>query len=101
MYVRAVYASVIRRCLVAICMAILSPFVLPVTLQAQTITGTVQSAGNPIIGATVRLLDLDRVEHTGAQGQFTFSNIPKGIYRVFVGVTGYASTTDTVRVTSD
>ena len=97
----AVYASVIRRSLVATCMAIVSSFVLPVTLQAQTITGTVQSAGNPIIGATVRLLELDRIEHTSAQGQFTFSNVPKGIYRVFVGVTGYTTAIDTVRVTID
>jgi iron complex outermembrane recepter protein len=78
-----------------------SPFLLTVTLQAQIITGTVQSSGNPIVGATVRVLELDRIEHTGAQGQFTFSNVPKGIYRVFVEVTGYASATDTVRVASD
>lgn len=70
-------------------------------LQAQTITGTVRSAGGPVVGATVRLLDLDRIEHTGAQGQFTFPNVPKGTYRIFVGVTGYASATDTVRVVSD
>ena len=101
MYGRAVNASVIRRLLVATCIGLVSPFVLPVTLQAQTITGTVQSGGTPIVGATVRLLELDRIEHTGAQGQFTFPNVPKGIYRVFVGVTGYASATDTVRVTSD
>ena len=54
-----------------------------------------------MVGATVRLLELDRIEHTGAQGQFTFSNIPKGIYRVFVGLTGYASVTDTIKVVDD
>ena len=75
-----------------------SALVLPVTLQAQTIIGTVQSAGNPIVGATVRLLELDRIENTGAQGQFTFPDVPKGTYRIFVGVTGYASATDTIRV---
>jgi len=73
----------------------------PATLQAQTITGTVQTAGKPVVGATVRLLELDRIEHTGAQGQFTFSDVPKGTYRVYVGVTGYASVTDTVKVMSD
>src|SRR5882762_6291623 len=101
MYGRAVNASVIRRLLVATCIGLVSPFVLPVTLQAQTITGTVQSGGTPIVGATVRLLELDRIEHTGVQGQFTFPNVPKGIYRVYVGVAGYASVTDTVKVMSD
>jgi iron complex outermembrane receptor protein len=46
----------------------------------------------------VRLLELDRIEHTGAQGQFTFPDVPKGTYRVFVVVTGYASATDTIDV---
>ena len=70
-------------------------------VHAQTITGTVRSAASPIVGATVRLLDLDRIEHTDAQGQFTFLNVPKGTYRVFVEVTGYAAATDTVRLVSD
>ena len=73
----------------------------PATLQAQTVTGTVEAAGRPVVGATVRLLELDRIEHTGAQGQFTFPDVPKGVYRVYVGVTGYASVTDTVKVMSD
>ncbi|MGZ6117136.1 MAG: TonB-dependent receptor [Gemmatimonadaceae bacterium] len=69
-------------------------------LRAQSIAGTVQTAGKPIVGATVRLLELDRIERTGADGQFAFSNVPAGVYRVYVGVTGYASATDTLRVTS-
>ena len=69
-------------------------------LSAQSIAGTVQTAGKPIVGATVRLLELDRIEHTGAEGQFAFSNVPAGVYRVYVGVTGYASATDTIRVRS-
>ncbi len=77
-----------------------SLFLRPVKLQAQTVAGTVQSAGKPIVGATVRLLELDRIERTGAQGEFTFADVPKGIYRVFVGLTGYASVTDTIKVMS-
>ena len=72
--------------------------VLPASLDAQTISGTVQTAGKPIVGATVRLLELDRIERTGAEGQFAFGNVPAGVYRVYVGVTGYASATDTIRV---
>ena len=72
--------------------------VLPASLDAQTISGTVQTAGKPIVGATVRLLELDGIERTGAEGQFAFGNVPAGVYRVYVGVTGYASATDTIRV---
>jgi iron complex outermembrane receptor protein len=93
--------NTIRRLLVMACIAMGPAFPLPARLRAQTLAGTVQSAGNPIVGATVRLLELDRIEHTGAWGQFTFQNVPRGTYRVFVGVTGYASATDTVRVESD
>jgi len=69
-------------------------------LRAQAISGTVQTARRPIVGATVRLLELDRIERTGAEGQFLFSNVPAGVYRLYVGVTGYASATDTITVTS-
>ena len=68
--------------------------------HAQTLVGTVQGGGAPIVGATVRLLDLERVQHTNASGQFTFTDVPAGTYRLFVAVIGYASVTDTVRVTA-
>jgi len=93
--------SEIRRLLTVTSVVLVTLFLVPVALQAQTIAGTVRSADRPIVGATVRLLELDRIEYTGAQGQFSFPNVPKGTYRIFVGVTGYASVTDTVRVSSD
>jgi len=71
-----------------------------VSVPAQGVTGTVRSGGAPIVGATVRLLELDRVAHTGAQGRFTFSRVPGGTYTVFVSALGYTSATDTVRVSS-
>jgi iron complex outermembrane receptor protein len=98
---RAVHMNSIRSPWLATCIVFGVALLGPVTLRAQTVVGTVRSAGNPIVGATVRLLELDRIAHTGAQGQFTFTDVPKGIYRVFVGITGYASATDTVEVTSD
>lgn len=67
----------------------------------QTVEGTVTSAGAPIVGATVRLLDLDRAERTGSRGEFTFANVPRGTYRVYVGITGYVAVTDTIALTSD
>jgi iron complex outermembrane receptor protein len=69
-------------------------------LQAQSITGAVESAGAPIAGAAVRLVDLDRAIHTSARGQFTFADVPRGTYRVFVTVPGYAAASQTVVVTT-
>ncbi|HZS59479.1 MAG TPA: TonB-dependent receptor [Gemmatimonadaceae bacterium] len=71
------------------------------TAQAQSIRGTVTSSNGPIVGASVRLLELDRIERTDAQGGFRFAAVPRGTYRVYVGVTGYAAVTDTVRLTRD
>jgi iron complex outermembrane receptor protein len=59
----------------------------------------VSTEGAPLIGATVRLLELGRVERTGARGQFRFTEVPDGTYRLFVSVTGYASATDTIHMT--
>ena len=69
-------------------------------LSAQTIAGTVRGDGRPVVGVTVRVLELDRSQRTGAAGEFTFANIPPGTYRVFVAASGFASSTDTVRVES-
>lgn len=79
--------------------AVLSLLLSAASARAQTIQGTVRSAGAPVVGATVRLLELDRAEHTGAAGQFRFADVPHGSYRVFVGLTGYLAAIDTVRVT--
>jgi len=74
--------------------------VLPLAIpaRAQTVAGTVAAAGRPVVGATVRLLELDRAQRTGAGGEFRFADVPPGSYRIFVAATGYASATDTVRV---
>jgi iron complex outermembrane receptor protein len=65
---------------------------------AQAIAGTVSSEGHPVVGAFVRLLQLDRAEITGARGEFRFADVPTGTYRIFVEMLGYASATDTVLV---
>ena len=71
------------------------------TALAQTVTGTVKDANGPIVGATVRLLELDRIEQTRAGGQFTFISVPKGSYHVFASVIGHASASQPVEVTGD
>ena len=67
--------------------------------QAQSITGTVESAKTPVVGVTVQLLELDRVQRTGAHGEFEFSNVPKGHYTVFVGARGYAAESKAIDLT--
>lgn len=69
-----------------------------VNAPAQTIGGTVRSGRDPIVGATVRVLELDRSLRSGARGQFAFSNVPNGRYTVLVEVIGYQSATQTVQV---
>lgn len=66
--------------------------------RAQSIAGTVRSGGQPLVGASVRVLELDREIRTGAAGRFRFDAVPAGTYRVFVGLSGYAAQTDTVVV---
>ena len=70
-------------------------------LHAQSITGTVQSASGAVPGVTLRLLELQRLVRSGAGGRFTFTDVPKGTYRLFAAAEGFASQTDTVQVTGD
>ena len=71
------------------------------SLRAQTITGTVSSSSRPVAGVTVRLLELERIVRTGSGGRFTFTDVPKGTYRVFAAAQGFASVTDTVQVNGE
>ena len=70
----------------------------PICISAQTITGTARSAGHPVAGATVRLLELERFDRTGPDGSFRFAGVPLGTFRVVTTALGYAPATDTVRV---
>lgn len=70
---------------------------LTATAAAQSVQGTVTGDQGPLVGATVRLLELDRAQMTGARGGFRFDRVPAGTYRVYVGLAGYAPAIDTVR----
>ena len=90
----------VRGLIAAVCALVLMS-VGAVATGAQTIQGTVQSDSQPVIGATVRLLELDRATRTGPGGQFTFPDVPSGTYRVYVALLGYAAATDTVHVSAN
>lgn len=68
---------------------------------AGTISGTVSSTGSGIVGATVRLLELNRIEHTGTGGRFSFTNVPKGTYHLFASVIGHAAVTNAVELSGE
>ncbi len=63
-----------------------------------TITGVVKSGNKPVVGATVRLIGLDRATSTGSEGGFSFSDVPPGTYKIFVHSIGYASERKSARV---
>jgi iron complex outermembrane receptor protein len=65
---------------------------------AGSIHGVVQSNDLRIVGATVRILELDRMMHTDSNGEFTFPQVPSGTYHIFVRSLGYASTTSVIQV---
>ncbi len=58
--------------------------------QQQNLTGTVRRNSNkdPLVGATVQILELGLYSKTDASGKFTFSKIPKGTYTVVVQYLG-------------
>ncbi|HZK75491.1 MAG TPA: TonB-dependent receptor plug domain-containing protein, partial [Candidatus Kapabacteria bacterium] len=68
---------------------------------AGSIHGIIKSGDSPITGATVRLLELDRETHSGANGEYSFEQVPAGKYHVFVRSMGYASMTEAVEVTDN
>jgi iron complex outermembrane receptor protein len=83
-------------------------FVLLVSIYPRTahagsggIRGIVKGGDNPVVGATVRILELDRITRTDANGEFVFSNLSNGTYKLFVRVIGYASMTNMVQVTDN
>src|SRR5947209_9653762 len=86
-----------------ICRAVLASMLLIVAgaARAQTIVGTVSSSAGGVPDVTVHLLELSRMARTGSSGRFTFTNVPKGTYRIFAAAQGFASVTDTVHVTGD
>ncbi len=68
-------------------------------VAAQDLTGTVSSASHPVSGATVQVLELERLDRTGADGRFRFANVPPGTFRIVATALGYAAATDTVHLT--
>jgi len=72
----------------------------PVADGGHIVQGEVTEAGTarPLAGAHVRLVELDRMVSTGADGRFLFRNVPQGSFTVGVHCAGYSSHHRTVDV---
>src|SRR5262245_30360656 len=57
-------------------------------------------SSDPIPGATVLLEELRRTVMSGADGTFTFDNVPAGTYHISVRTQGYSSRRSEVTVPS-
>jgi iron complex outermembrane receptor protein len=87
------------KCFFFVCVLLVFP--LSASASTGSIHGTVKSGDKPVTGATVRILELDRVARTDAKGEFDFPNIPNGMYKVFVRIIGYAPATNIVTVSDN
>lgn len=67
--------------------------ILAAVSEAETLTGTVVDAGSgaPLVSAAVRIDELSTGVMTGADGAFSFPEIPAGTYTLRVSRPGYAA----------
>ena len=89
---------VVKVRLFTVSLAAISTVLCASSAVAQTIAGTVRSNGVSIVGAEVRLLELDRTTRASSSGEFAFSQLPAGTYTLYVGAMGYAAATRRVVV---
>ena len=68
--------------------------------QTGTIEGTVmlESTGNPLAEAVVRIVEIDQQQTTDANGKFLFSAIAPGTYTVIINHAEYTSTRTQIEV---
>jgi len=65
-----------------------------------TVTGLIVEAGgnDPLPGAQVRLVELDRVVFSDSGGRFSFGNVPPGTFTIGVHLAGYSSFHEVIEV---
>ncbi|WP_394222373.1 TonB-dependent receptor [Alteromonas gracilis] len=75
---------------------------MPASLLAQTISGTVtNAAGKPVANATVEIESLKRVTSTNELGEFIFSDVKDGDYSLHIFAPGFAHLHEDTRAQSD
>jgi len=79
-------------------LAVLCLLVMPLSLMAQEVTGSVTSGGNPVVGANVSVKLLKRGTTTDAQGNYRLKLDEAGKYAITFASVGYASKTLSVTV---
>ncbi len=94
----------LRRCFSMVVPYVLMMLVLAATVAAAgTIGGTVKDAatGKPIDGVRVRILQLNKLTQTDANGAYIFRDIPIGNYAVQFSTPGWNTVTRNVTVADD
>ena len=71
-----------------------------VPLAAQSVSGTVTGGGQPVVGASIRILELGRAARTDGTGTFRLEHLPAGHYRLYATAIGFRALTDTIEVGS-
>ncbi|PVH26203.1 SusC/RagA family TonB-linked outer membrane protein [Sphingobacterium corticibacter] len=69
--------------------------------QNANLNGKVTSDGQPISGATLTLLELQRITSTDGNGSFSFSGIAAGSYTLTVSFLGFETYRETIRISAD
>lgn len=75
-------------------------FSMMIFAQSGSLKGNLTSAINkqPIVGATVEIIELHQTANTDENGVYEFSNLPAGNYTVVTHIEGFADKTAKVRV---
>lgn len=76
-------------------LAVVLFFALPLALNAQTLSGTITSGGEALIGASVAVTGTTTGAITDVEGKYTM-NLAPGTYLIAVSYTGYGTETATV-----
>lgn len=73
-------------------------FVIASLAQAATIKGKVVEAesGNPLHGATVRLISTKYGAYSSGKGEYLIENVPAGVYEIAVSLVGYETFKDSI-----
>ncbi len=82
--------------LLAACVAAFTPA--RAAAEGANVRGVVRSAGAPVAGATVRILELDQSARSGASGEYVFTSVPPGTWTLYTSLVGYAAVTQRITV---
>jgi iron complex outermembrane recepter protein len=71
-------------------------------INSQTLKGTIVdlSANKPLAGANVYLLEINKNTFTNENGEYSFPNLGKGVYKLKISHLGFATKVETITIAS-